>query len=50
MKEVAGNVIKVQQTIKCDIGSDLSFLVRAPASVSHEIDGALKEKEEKSKK
>lgn len=48
LKEDSGNFIKVQQTISYDISSDLSFLVSVhPASESHKIDGAVKEKEEK---
>ena len=51
MKEDAGNVIKVQQTIRYGISSDLSFLVRVhTASESKKIDGALKGKEEKKRK
>lgn len=48
LKEDAGNVIKVQRTIRYDISSDLSFLVRVhPASERNKIDGALKDKVEK---
>ena len=51
MKEDAGNAIKVQQTIRYGISSDLSFLVRVhTASESNKIDGALKGKEEKKRK
>lgn len=51
LKEDAGNVIRVQQTIRYDISSDLSFLVRVhPASESNKMYGALKEKEEKKRK
>ena len=51
LKEDSGNAIKVQQTIRFDISSVLSFLVRVrPASESNKIDGALKEKEEKKEK
>lgn len=51
LKEDAGNVIKVQQTIRYAISSGLSFLVRVhPASETNKIDGALKEREEKERK
>lgn len=53
LKEDAGNIFvaKVQQTISYDISRDLSFLVRVhPGSESNEIDGAVKEKEEKKRK
>lgn len=48
LKEGAGNTIKVQQTKRNDVSSDLSILLRFhPASQSNKIQEALKLKEDK---